>query len=128
MLQVVAGIIEMDGYILLCQRHRDSKRFPLKWEFPGGKVETNERPEDAIARELNEELGIKITGVEMIEDYDFTYPGEKTFHLYFYKILDFEQSIANRQFEAMAWVQPADLQKYDLLDGDKPFLERWTSL
>jgi 8-oxo-dGTP diphosphatase len=124
MLQVVAGIIEMDGYILLCQRHRDSKRFPLKWEFPGGKVETNERPKDAIVRELNEELGIRVTGIEAIEDYDFAYPGEKIFHLYFYKILDFEQSIVNRQFEAMAWVQPADMVKYDLLDGDKPFIER----
>ena len=55
MTTVVAGILERDGRILICQRKADQAH-PLKWEFPGGKVEAGEEPEAALQRELNEEL------------------------------------------------------------------------
>ena len=56
--RVVAGIIERDGEILICQRRRDDSH-ALKWEFPGGKVERGESPEEALERELREELDIQ---------------------------------------------------------------------
>ena len=57
MVQVVAAIIERDGRILICRRTREQSH-ALKWEFPGGKVEPGETPEQAVERELEEELGI----------------------------------------------------------------------
>lgn len=54
---VVAAIIERGGLVLVCRRREDGAH-PLKWEFPGGKVELGESPEDALRRELREELGI----------------------------------------------------------------------
>lgn len=124
MLQVVAGIIEQEGHILLCQRHRNSLRFPLKWEFPGGKVEHNESPENAMIRELHEELGIKVITLEKIEDYLFNYPQEDTFHLLFYKIIAFKNSLQNLQFETMTWVKKENIKDYDLLEGDLPFVKQ----
>ena len=128
MLHVVAGIIESDGRVLLCRRHRNSRRFPLKWEFPGGKVESGESPENAIRRELNEELGIIVSKIEKIDDYLYAYENEKKFHLHFFKIRDHAGKIKNLQFEDIAWVKPEDLSKYDILSGDKPFLDNYIIL
>ena len=58
MTTVVAGVIERAGLVLIAQRKRTGQH-PLKWEFPGGKVEPNETPEAALIRELDEELGIR---------------------------------------------------------------------
>ena len=58
--QVVAALIFKDNQILVCQRTRH-QTMPLKWEFPGGKIEEGEQPRDALRRELNEELGIDAT-------------------------------------------------------------------
>lgn len=124
MLHVVAGIIEMDGFILLCQRHRDSRRFPLKWEFPGGKVESGESPDDAIKRELNEELGIFVEGLEKVDAYSFSYPGEKEFYLHFFKIQAYQNTIQNRQFEALSWIRSENILNFDMLEGDLPFVKR----
>ncbi len=124
MLHVVAGIIELGGYILLCQRHKDSRRFPLKWEFPGGKVEKGESPEDAIKRELNEELGILVQEVEKVDAYSFGYPNEESFYLHFFKINEYKNTVQNLQFEGMAWVRPEKILNYDMLKGDLPFVER----
>ncbi|MCF7832374.1 MAG: (deoxy)nucleoside triphosphate pyrophosphohydrolase [Candidatus Marinimicrobia bacterium] len=124
MLQVVAGIIELDGFILLCQRHRDSRRFPLKWEFPGGKVETGESPIDAIKRELEEELGIQVVDPEKLDAYSFGYPGEEDFHLHIFKIHTYENTIQNRQFETMSWVRPEEILNFDMLEGDLPFVKK----
>ncbi len=57
MKRVVAALIVKDGLILACQRTRH-QAMPLKWEFPGGKIEEGEKPRDAMRRELEEELGI----------------------------------------------------------------------
>ena len=125
MLHVVAGIIEVQGKILLCQRHRKSKRFPLKWEFPGGKVEQGETPEAAIVRELNEELGIVCHNIHKIDAYDYAYENEASFQLHFFKINSYSSSIQNMQFESMDWIKPEDISGYDLLEGDRPFLSHF---
>ena len=124
MLHVVAGIIELDGYVLLCQRHRNSSRFPLKWEFPGGKVEKDESPKAAIVRELHEELGILIKETEKIDEYNFSYENESEFRLHFFRILEFENTPQNLQFESIAWSLNENLLKYDFLEGDLPFVKR----
>lgn len=122
-MRVVAGFIELDNFVLLCQRHRNSKRFPLKWEFPGGKVEDNEIPEEAIRRELYEELGIVVGSISLIDEYLYSYHDEAEFNLYFFRIASFENTIQNLEFERIAWVRTEELFRYDLLEGDLPFLK-----
>ncbi|MDA7549193.1 NUDIX domain-containing protein, partial [bacterium] len=64
-IEVVAAIIEVEDLVLVVQRKENEKAYKsLKWEFPGGKVEEGERPEDAVVREVNEELQIDIEPVE----------------------------------------------------------------
>ncbi|MDZ7796855.1 MAG: (deoxy)nucleoside triphosphate pyrophosphohydrolase [Candidatus Marinimicrobia bacterium] len=122
MQKVVAAVIEIDGFFLLCRRHKRSARFPLKWEFPGGKLEKNETPAEALSRELKEELGIEIKNSEPLTDYRYRYNNEPEIHLYFFRIRDFEKTVQNRQFDMIAWVALNDLHRYDILDGDRKLL------
>ena len=73
-IDVVAALIFQDGRLLVCQRHETSE-FPLKWEFPGGKVELGERCEDALTREIKEELAIEIHDPVKIFSHRHVYPG-----------------------------------------------------
>jgi 8-oxo-dGTP diphosphatase len=68
-MDVVAAVIERDGLVLICQRKRGG-RHPLKWEFPGGKIESGEDPKTALERELREELGIAARIGEQLDDYE----------------------------------------------------------
>ena len=78
MTTVVAGVLERDGKILICRRRADQPH-PLKWEFPGGKLEAGESPEAALIRELREELGIESEAGSEIMRYEFAYPGSNPF-------------------------------------------------
>ena len=128
MLEVVAGIIKSDKGVLLCQRHHASRRFPLKWEFPGGKVEAGETPSNAIIRELHEELAINVEKIELLFNYQFAYPNEAPIHLYFFNILKYSKDIQDLQFEKIEWVPFENLRTYDILKGDIPFLDLYFNL
>jgi 8-oxo-dGTP diphosphatase len=119
MLQVVAALIEMDGFILLCRRKANEKRFPLKWEFPGGKVESGETAQEAIIRELQEELGIRVIASEEAISYTYAYPGERPIRLMFFRITQFDGTVQNRQFEQISWLRSSKLPEYDILEGDR---------
>jgi 8-oxo-dGTP diphosphatase len=122
MTTVVAGILERDGRILICQRKADQAH-PLKWEFPGGKVEAGEEPEAALQRELNEELGIVAGPVREMARYEFAYPGKSPILLIFLAVAEWGGAMENRIFNQMLWEEKARLPEYDLLEGDRPFLE-----
>lgn len=124
MLQVVAGIIGISGYYLICRRHARSARFPLKWEFPGGKVEENESPSEALRRELHEELGIRVISSESYFNYRYQYAGEEPFELLFFLVGEYENTVQNLQFSKTAWVRPDQIHRFDLLEGDLPFLDK----
>lgn len=120
---VVAGVCERGGKILIGQRKATGKH-PLKWEFPGGKVEPGETPEAALARELHEELGIAAIVGEEMGRYDTRYPGGPLTHLIFYRVSAFDQEPENLDFAAVTWASPDELAGYDFLEGDIPFVER----
>ncbi|KUK89458.1 MAG: NUDIX-domain-containing protein [Marinimicrobia bacterium 46_43] len=110
-----------DDVILLCQRlPRDPH--PLKWEFPGGKAEAGETPEEALIRELTEELAIHVTEVNQIVSYPYQYEYREIITLHFFQILSFAGRIQNKVFQSIDWVRPENLRNYDLLAGDLEFL------
>src|SRR3954463_13507076 len=121
MLQVVAAIIEREGRILICRRTA-AQSHPLKWEFPGGKVEVGETPEAALARELEEELGIAGAAGEEITRYEYCYPGKYPIELVFMRVTQFSGEPRNLIFREMRWEAPEGLAAFDFVEGDREFL------
>jgi len=122
-IDVVAALIFQDGRLLVCQRHETSE-FPLKWEFPGGKVEPGERCEDALTREIKEELAIEIHDPVKIFSHRHVYPGAFEVSLEFFRATQFSGSISNRVFQQICWVPVGELTKFDFLDGDLPLITK----
>jgi len=122
---VVAAILEREDRILICQRRADQPH-PLKWEFPGGKVEPGETPAMALVRELDEELGIESKAGAEVARYEFTYPGKKPIELIFIRITHWTGEIENKIFKTILWERPEALPAYDFLEGDEPFLKSLT--
>jgi|SRR5215467_5487097 len=113
---VVAAVIERRDRRLLIGQRRRSDTSPLKWEFPGGKVEAGETPEKALARELKEELGVVLQRCMPIGRVVHKY-AETSDQL---EILFFAAAISDceltpRTFEKIAWVFPKELAAYDFL-------------
>jgi 8-oxo-dGTP diphosphatase len=120
---VVAAVIERDGLVLIGQRRREG-RHPLKWEFPGGKVEDSETPQEALRRELQEELAIEAEIGPEISRYDYQYPGRPRVLLIFYSVRAWSGQEQNLCFEEIRWVQRRELAQYDFLEGDVDFVRR----
>jgi 8-oxo-dGTP diphosphatase len=119
MQKVSAAVIEIGNFFLICRRHRSSRRFPFKWEFPGGKVEAGETPVETVVREIREELGIIAHGPRPLKDYPYRYGNEDTVHLYFFSVPAFDNTVKNLQFDSLAWVPAEKLHCYDMLAGDR---------
>jgi 8-oxo-dGTP diphosphatase len=121
MLEVVAGIIEREGRVLICRRKAEQSH-PLKWEFPGGKVERGETPPQALARELREELDLEGITCEEITRYEYTYPGKHPIRLIFLRVTTFLGAPRNLIFEDMRWEPRQYLGGFDFVEGDIEFL------
>ena len=126
MVQVVAAIIERNGQILICRRTAEQSH-ALKWEFPGGKVEPAETPQQALERELEEELGIRHAAGEEITRYEYNYPGKNPILLIFFRIMQFEGEPANLIFHEIRWEPPQRLAEFDFLEGDTRFIRGLTT-
>ena len=122
-IDVVAGLICRDERVLACQR-RDSSVFPLKWEFPGGKVEKTESDSEALCRELKEELGIDVLESLQVYQNEYSYADGPTVHLRFFKILKYRGEPKNLVFQQIAWVELPQLVGLDFLEGDKPLIDK----
>lgn len=121
LIRVSAGIITRGPHLLICQR-RTTDLHALKWEFPGGKANATESDEDCLQRELREELQIEATIGEVLSRTTHTYPNGRTVSLTFFYVPRYEGEIINTQFQAIAWVEPAQLLSYDFLEGDLEFV------
>ena len=121
MVEVVAGIIEKEGRILICQRRPDQAH-PRKWEFPGGKIESGETPAEALQRELWEELGVETVVGEELLRYEFSYPTKTPILLIFLKVAECTGNIDNRIFAQVEWCAISALREYDFLEGDADFI------
>ncbi len=121
-IEVVAALIVRDGRVLICQRSAASQ-FPLKWEFPGGKVEVGEDPSEALRRELREELAIEVLESKEITRHVHHYAGMPLVALRFYQVLKYQGEVKNLIFEQIVWAQVQHLATYDFLDGDLPLIK-----
>ena len=117
MKRVVAALIFRDEQILVCQRTRH-QTMPLKWEFPGGKIEPGEQPRDALRRELDEELGIDATIGEEVARIRHDYRNGATVELRFYKVREYKGELENRIFKDMRWAKRSELPSFDFLEAD----------
>ena len=121
MVQVVAAVLQREGKILIGQR-KPEQSHPLKWEFPGGKVEPGESPEQALARELDEELGITGATGEVITRYLYTYPGKDPIELIFFRVRHFSGEPQNLIFHDLHWQPKFQLAELDFVEGDRAFI------
>jgi 8-oxo-dGTP diphosphatase len=95
---------------------------PLKWEFPGGKVEPEEEPRAALQRELREEFGVEARVGEILDTYEVRYSDGPLTELRFYRVTEFTGEPRNLDFEQIVWERADRLADYDFLEGDRRFI------
>jgi 8-oxo-dGTP diphosphatase len=125
MIRVAAGILQWEGRVLVCQRKRGD-RFGLKWEFPGGKLKEGESSEEALLRELEEELGVSVLveAIRQLEVVRHSYPDGLEVEIHFCSVERFAGEPRNLAFEEIAWVSPETMGHLDFLDADRPLVAR----
>ena len=123
LVEVVAALIQDDnGCYLITQRHKGSHLAGL-WEFPGGKREPGESLEEALQRELTEELSARFGVGERVETVRWEYP-ERTIVIHFYRCRLESGTIEPREEQAMAWVAPERLSDFDFPPADRDLITR----
>lgn len=122
MKDVTAAVIVKDGKILICQRSLSDK-LSGKWEFPGGKIEEGELPEECLIREIKEELDIHIEVGERLGEsvYNYSYDSiNLIIYLATWKSGDIKLNVHNDY----KWVTKDEMEKYDFAEADVPFVKK----
>jgi 8-oxo-dGTP diphosphatase len=122
-IHVTCAIIERDGLVLAVQRS-DAMSLPLKWEFPGGKVDLEESHEECLCRELVEELGLRVTIKKSLAPTTHQYP------LFIITLYPFVCSVASGELElyehaALRWLRPSELEALDWAAADIPVVDAY---
>ena len=126
-IEVVAGIIEFDGEILCMERDRGKYDYvSFKWEFPGGKIEEGETKEQALKRELREEMEMDVEIVEHFCDVYHEYP-DFSMNMYSFKCKAKNKEFKMNVHHDFAWVAKDDIQKLDWADADRPIVKKLLS-
>jgi 8-oxo-dGTP diphosphatase len=127
MITVVAALIQAEGKLLVCQRKRGTS-FAMMWEFPGGKVKPGEMLEQALVRELEEELGTKATiGSEVYRVWHRYTELSDAIELVFFRADLDPRSVRNLVFEEILWRDPSSLPELNFLPADKELIEKLAS-
>ena len=121
-LVVACALVDPDGRVLIAQRP-PGKGMSGLWEFPGGKIETGERPENCLIRELREELGITVKEA-CLAPFTFASHGYTDFHLLMplYLCRRWEGIPVALEHSAIKWVRPRDLSQYPMPAADIPLI------
>ncbi len=122
LLVVAAALVDADNRILIAQRPA-GKQLAGLWEFPGGKVDAGERPEDALIRELREELGIEVKA-PCLAPLTFASHAYEDFHLLMplYVCRRWEGFVRSREGQALKWVKARDLRNWPMPPADEPLI------
>ena len=121
--QVVAGLILRGDEVLCCQR-TEYQALPLKWEFPGGKIEPEEEARAALRRELQEELGVHAEIGALVAQLKHQYQNGNAVELQFFAVEHYEGEPQNRIFREIRWVNRRDLPALDFLDADRQLVQQ----
>lgn len=121
-IHVAAAIIYKDNQFLLSKRQAHQHQGD-KWEFPGGKIEQGETNEQALIRELQEEINISATECEDFLTLEYEYP-EKTVTLNFLLVTDFDGQPKGNEGQEVAWFDHEEIQTLTFPDANKPVLEK----
>lgn len=122
MVIVVAGLIYREGELLITRRP-PGKHGALKWEFPGGKLEEDEKPSRCLIREIREELDVEVEVGKIREVVFHRYP-DKTVLLLFYDCKWLSGEPKAKDCIEFAWVRPGKLGSYDFLEADRNFIDK----
>jgi 8-oxo-dGTP diphosphatase len=127
-LVTACALVDADGRVLLTQRP-PGKTLAGLWEFPGGKIEAGERPEECLIRELKEELGIVVKEA-CLAPLTFASHAYETFHLLMplYVCRRWDGMVMPQEGQALAWVRPNRLRDYPMPPADEPLLPFLTDL
>ena len=120
-MKVTAGIIQENGRVLIARR-KPGKHMGGKWEFPGGKIEPGETPEQSLARELGEELCVRASIGEFLCSTIFEADGV-SLELLVYRVESIEGELTLQEHDEIRWVNPEQLSSYDLADSDRMVVE-----
>jgi 8-oxo-dGTP diphosphatase len=120
-IHVACAIIQQDGLILAAQRSA-TMSLPLKWEFPGGKLEAGESPQVCLLRELNEELGISVTIGQGLPPHTHCYPSF-TVTLYPFLCHQLQGYITLHEHNDARWLKLTDLLQLDWAEADLPLIQ-----
>ncbi|MGH9691494.1 MAG: (deoxy)nucleoside triphosphate pyrophosphohydrolase [Candidatus Acidiferrales bacterium] len=124
MLTVVAALIESNGKLLVCQRRRGAA-FEMMWEFPGGKKKSGETLQEALARELREELGLSVRiGPEIFRTRHQYAEMNEPIELVFFTAVANTARMQNRVFEQIEWRHPQSLAELNFLPADQELIEK----
>jgi 8-oxo-dGTP diphosphatase len=121
LLVVAAALIDAQGRILIAQRP-GSKHMAGRWEFPGGKVATAESEQEALGRELREELGVQVRDPQFCLRLTHAYP-DRTVALSCWIVRDFAGEPQGLDGQQLKWVRAGELADQDILEADQPFIE-----
>ncbi|WP_246044469.1 (deoxy)nucleoside triphosphate pyrophosphohydrolase [Geomonas ferrireducens] len=123
---VACAVIERDGLVLSARRSA-SMNLPLRWEFPGGKIEPGEGREECLKRELVEEMGVEIAVERPLTPVTHSYPAfDVTLYPYICSIVSGE--ITLHEHSAMTWLPPARMLELDWADADLPIILEYQGL
>ena len=127
-LVAACALIDTDGRVLIAQRPLGKSMAGL-WEFPGGKIESGERPEESLIRELKEELGI-VVKEECLAPLTFASHSYPDFHLLMplYVCRRWQGFVEARERQVLKWVRPNDLRNYPMPPADEPLISHLTTL
>jgi 8-oxo-dGTP diphosphatase len=128
LLVAACALVDADGRVLIAQRPQGKAMAGL-WEFPGGKIEDGERPEESLIRELKEELGIDVRE-DCLAPLTFASHRYPDFHLLMplYVCRRWEGTVTAREAPQLAWVKPNRLRDYPMPPADEPLISHLMAL
>ena len=126
MIRVTCALIEEENTSrVLCAQRSEQMKLPLKWEFPGGKVEKGESLEGCLIREIQEELGIKVEVIGKMASNIHTYQGSIQIELIPFRCLMMDGKIQLREHKQILWLKKESLLDLDWAEADIPIVENY---